>query len=73
MQIQHDVDKLISVGEAAARVGVSVDTIKRWEKAGKLAQAQRTPTGHRRFRRADIERLLTDGVEQTPAAMGGAA
>ncbi|XTP37143.1 excisionase family DNA-binding protein [Mycobacterium sp. TJFP1] len=50
--------ELLSVGEAAALAGVHVDTIKRWEKAGRIA-ALRTPVGHRRFRRADVEKLLT--------------
>lgn len=70
MQIPHDVDKLVSVGEAAALVGVSTDTIKRWEKAGRI-KSTRTPTGHRRFRRGDVVRLLTGDHEAH--RMGGAA
>ena len=49
---------LLSVGQAAAVAGVHVDTIKRWEKAGRIA-ALRTPVGHRRYRRSDVEALLT--------------
>ncbi|WP_182357739.1 MerR family transcriptional regulator [Tomitella gaofuii] len=42
----------------AARIaGVSVDTIKRWEKAGRISSI-RTPTNHRRYRRADVEALI---------------
>jgi excisionase family DNA binding protein len=48
----------LSVGEAAALVGVHVDTIKRWEKAGRIASS-RPPSGHRRYAKADVEKLLT--------------
>lgn len=55
--------ELLTVGEAATTAGVHVDTIKRWEKAG-LITSLRTPVGHRRFRRADVEKLLST---ETPA------
>ncbi|MCB2413682.1 helix-turn-helix domain-containing protein [Demequina sp. TTPB684] len=59
MQSNHDdvASRLLTTGEAAGLVGVSVDTIKRWEKAGHITSG-RTPNGHRRFRRSDVERLL---------------
>lgn len=50
--------ELLTVGETAAIAGVHVDTIKRWEKAG-LISSLRTPAGHRRFRRPDVEKLLS--------------
>lgn len=50
-------DYLLSVGEAAALAGVHADTLKRWERAGRITSL-RTPTGHRRFRRSDVEALL---------------
>lgn len=53
----HDNEQWLTSGEAAAVVGVSRDTIKRWQRAGRIA-ARRTPTGHLRFRRADVEALL---------------
>jgi excisionase family DNA binding protein len=43
--------------EAADLMGVSVDTLRRWERAGRIT-AVRTPTGHRRFKRSDVEALL---------------
>ena len=52
--------ELLTVGEAATTAGVHVDTIKRWEKAG-LITSLRTPVGHRRFRRSDVEALM--GIE----------
>ena len=49
-------DRLISIGELAELKAVSVDTIRRWEKDGKI-KSVRTDGGHRRYR-------LTDFVEQ---------
>ncbi len=62
MQTKHAVPQgdHLTVGESAQLIGVSVDTLKRWEKAGRITSL-RTPTGHRRFRRSDVEALLTAG------------
>ena len=38
----------ISIGKAAILLGVSKETIRRWEKKGKLI-SERTPEGHRRY------------------------
>ncbi|MCF8605116.1 MerR family DNA-binding transcriptional regulator [Gordonia sp. HY442] len=50
-------DDAIAIGETAKMLGVSVKTVRNWEARG-LISALRTPTGHRRFRRSDVERLL---------------
>ncbi len=62
MQIKHAVPKgeHLTIGESAQLIGVSVDTLKRWKKAGRIASL-RTPTGPRRFRRSDVEALLSSG------------
>lgn len=51
------VSDFLSVGEAAVMLGVSVETMRRWDRDGRIT-ALRTPTGHRRFRRLDVETLL---------------
>lgn len=48
---------LISIGKVAAMAGVSVDTVRAWERQGKLP-AHRLPGGQRRFRLGDIESFL---------------
>jgi putative resolvase len=47
------VDRLITIGELADLKAVSVDTIRRWEKDGKI-QSIRTEGGHRRYKLADF-------------------
>jgi excisionase family DNA binding protein len=64
---------LIGVREAAHVLGVHENTLRRWEKAG-LVRAVKLPTGVRRFRPEDIDRLRKEmyddavGDEAAPAA-----
>jgi len=52
-----DYARLMSPAEVAAAFGVDPKTVTRWAKAGKLP-CIRTPGGHRRYRREDVEALL---------------
>lgn len=58
-------DDLLSIGQAAAIAGMSVDTLRRYESEGRI-EARRTPGNQRRFRRGDVEALLT--ADPTEAA-----
>lgn len=49
-------DMLLTIGELAARTGLSVSAIRFWEEKG-LVEALRTRGGQRRFLRSDIRRL----------------
>lgn len=53
---QQQADELLPISKAAALLGVSVDTVRRWERAGHI-DSTRTIGGQRRFRRSDVERL----------------
>lgn len=46
----------LAIGEAAAILGVSINTLRRWESNGVITSV-RTPGGQRRFDRADVEAL----------------
>jgi len=46
-------NKLITIGEASEVLGVSVSTLRRWDKEGRLSP-ERTASGHRRY---DISKL----------------
>lgn len=47
----------VGIGRAASELGVSRDTLRRWEVAGKIT-AERTPSGHRRYDLAKLRGLV---------------
>lgn len=52
-------EELLSIGEAALLIGVHRDTLRRWEKAGRITSARLPNTrGDRRYRRSEVEALL---------------
>lgn len=53
---EREPDHSHSLGDAARLIGVSVDTLRRWDRAGKL-ETTRDPSGSRRVSSAEIERL----------------
>ena len=53
---QSSAADLLPIGEAARLLGVSVGTVRRWEREGKIT-AQRTLGGQRRFVRDDIDKI----------------
>lgn len=52
--------KLISIGEAALRLGVSIDTLRRWDESGKLKATRKSPGGRRYYNEKDIEVFSSD-------------
>lgn len=46
----------VRIGSAAAMLNVAVETLRRWEREGKITSI-RTPGGQRRFQISEIERL----------------
>jgi putative resolvase len=52
-----------SIGKAAKELGVSRDTLRRWEKSGKIT-VERTVKGHRRY---NLARLLGATSRKTPS------
>jgi molybdopterin-binding protein len=52
------IDDLVKIGAAAAALGVSVDTLRRWERAGKIAFERR---GRQRYMSShDLSTLLRE-------------
>ncbi|WP_448506626.1 IS607 family transposase [Immundisolibacter sp.] len=47
-------ERLVSIGEAASALGVSITTLRRWEASGKLT-ADHTAGGHRRYDLAKLK------------------
>lgn len=59
--MENNSKELIDVTEASQMIGVSVDTLRRWDANGKLAAIRPGGKGsHRLYRRADLEVFLKD-------------
>jgi excisionase family DNA binding protein len=52
-------DDLLTTNEVAELARVSRQTVWRWAEDGVLPTAVELPSGHRRFRRSDVEKLIT--------------
>ena len=59
------------IGEAAEILGVRVETLRRWERDGKL-KTQRTSGGQRLVAANEVARLLADDRSQEPIVAGSA-
>lgn len=49
--------------EVAEVLRLSLDTLDGWARERKIASV-RLPSGQRRYRRADVEKLILDGLEE---------
>lgn len=52
-------DQLLSIREVARRLLVSQSTVRGWSEKG-ILPVIKLPSGHRRFRVADVDKLRTD-------------
>lgn len=52
--------ELITISEAAEILGLSVDTLRRWDKSGKLSPIKTSDAGYRLYSRSQIELFLND-------------
>ena len=52
-------DELISIGEAAELLGVSISTLRRWDESGRFPAIE-SRGGHRRYSKSQIEIYLQD-------------
>ena len=61
----------LTLGQAAKYIGVAQSTMRKWSDVGRVS-AFYTPGGHRRYRRADLDKFLDrsasppGGVTWTP-------
>jgi len=62
----------LSIGKAAALLGVSISTLRRWETEGYFNPSYRTAGGHRRYALAQLEakfeRVVSDPIQAKPVA-----
>jgi excisionase family DNA binding protein len=53
VNVGQEQEKLLTIGQAAARLGVSVATLRAWADKG-LVKTVRLPSGYRRFTPTEI-------------------
>lgn len=53
-------EKLLGIGQAAAYLDVSVDTLRRWDASGKLTAIRKEGGTHRYYRKRDLELFSSD-------------
>ncbi|WP_297374089.1 IS607 family transposase, partial [Acidiferrobacter sp.] len=58
--------KMVSIHEAAEFLGVAAQTLRRWEREGKLIPDERTPGGRRRY---DLARLRPEQFHAPESAL----
>lgn len=55
-------DRLLKLAEAALLLGVTPQTVRQWDKDGKL-RCVRTPGGHRRVRLSEVQKMMDGGSD----------
>lgn len=53
-------EELITIGEAAEILGLSIDTLRRWDKSGKLNPVKTSEAGYRLYSKSQVELFLND-------------
>src|SRR3989344_3898503 len=53
-------EKLLTITQAAELLGVSLDTLRRWDKSGKLMAIRKAGGTHRYYREKDLEIFASD-------------
>jgi len=57
------IDIKISINKASEQVGVSINTLRRWEKEGKIT-SERTKGGHRRYDNNSLSGVINKEKEK---------
>ncbi len=50
--------ELLTISQAAKALGVSIQTLRRWDNSGKLSPISRKAAGHRHYLKSDIENYI---------------
>ena len=63
-------DKIMTITEFAAKLGVTPSTVRRWELTGKITP-MRTSGGHRRYYESDVRRIQKEAKSTMIQGMSG--
>ncbi len=55
--------KLLTIGQTAEIVGVSIQTLRRWDESGRLCSIRKKKTGNRYYRKDDINNFIRDNLK----------
>lgn len=54
--------ELLTIGQAAKILGVSIQTLRRWDDSARLPSISRKSTGHRHYLKSDIENYIRNNL-----------
>lgn len=57
-KIRNQEKNLLNINEVANLFGVHPETLRRWDKTGKLKAIRVGDFGHRKYKKSDIDNLL---------------
>ncbi|QDU92645.1 MerR family DNA-binding transcriptional regulator [Lignipirellula cremea] len=63
----EQVQDMLRVGEAAKLLGVTSETLRNWDKSGRLVATRHPVTGYRYYRESELERFLLKVVAERKA------
>ena len=56
--IKSDLPKLLTIRQAAEVLNVHIETLRRWDKSGKLKAIKVNERGDRRYRPEDLQKIV---------------
>ncbi len=56
--------RLLTISQTAEMLGVSIQTLRRWDDSGKLSSVSRKAAGHRHYLESDIENYIKNNIKR---------
>lgn len=57
-KLKNELPKLLTIRQAAEILNVHIETLRRWDKSGKLKAIRVNDRGDRRYKPEDLEKLM---------------
>lgn len=58
------ISKLLTIGQTAKLLGISIQTLRRWDAIGKMSSVSRKAAGHRYYLKSDIENYIKKSIKE---------